>query len=124
MSGGLSGLHDSRKRHTAPLRSGARSTNAAKQVSPRIGTRKRGLATHPKLPMRETLALLRAIATTRSTIDDLTTVVRMSRATIYRLLSRCRSDLCMRIDCESRVLRLRDWGLLNSRKVLKLTRQI
>jgi hypothetical protein len=43
----------------------------------------------------------------------------MSRASVYRLLTGCKRDLGMRIDCEARVFKLRDWGLLNRRKVLK-----
>jgi hypothetical protein len=73
----------------------------------------------PKLPVRETLAILRVIATRRATITDLTQAVCMSRASIYRLLTGCKRELGVRIDCEARVFRLRDWGLLNRRKVLE-----
>lgn len=76
-------------------------------------------ARRPKLPVRETLAILRVIATRRATITDLTQAARMSRASVYRLLMGCKRDLGMRIDCEARVFKLRDWGLLNRRKVLK-----
>jgi IclR helix-turn-helix domain len=69
--------------------------------------------------VRETLAILRVIATRRATITDLTQAVRMSRASVYRLLTGCKRDLGMRIDCEARVFKLLDWGLLNRRKVLK-----
>jgi DNA-binding transcriptional ArsR family regulator len=82
-------------------------------------TSSRRHARHPKVPLRETLAILRVIATRRATITDLTRAVRMSRATVYRLLMACKRDLGMRIECEARVFELRDWGLLNRRKVLK-----
>jgi hypothetical protein len=75
------------------------------------------------LPLRETIAILRVIATGRATIADLTQAVHMSRATVYRLLTGCKRDLGMRIDCESRVFKLRDWGLLNRRRVLRETRR-
>lgn len=85
----------------------------------RVLTQSRGpAARRPKLPLRETLALLRIIATRRATISDLTDSVRMSRATVYRLLTGCKRDLGMRIDCEARVFKLRDWGLLNRHRVL------
>jgi hypothetical protein len=87
--------------------------NGATQTSSRRHAR------HPKVPLRETLAILRVIATRRATITDLTRAVRMSRATVYRLLTACKRDLGMRIECEARVFKLRDWGLLNRRKVLK-----
>lgn len=76
-------------------------------------------ARRPKLPLRETLTMLRVIATRRTTVQNLTRTVDMSRATVYRLLSGCRRELGMRIDCESGVLKLRDWGVLNRRRVLK-----
>jgi hypothetical protein len=85
-------------------------------------SRGRDRARRPKLPLRETLEILRVIAARRATINDLTRSVRMSRATVYRLLAGCRRDLGMRIDCESRVFKLRDWGLLNRRRVLRYER--
>ena len=96
-----------------------RRTRIHKEGAKRIPNRMRRHARRPKLPLRETLAILRVIATRRATITDLTRAVRMSRATVYRLLTGCKRDLGMRIDCEARVFRLRDWGLLNRRKVLK-----
>lgn len=97
---------------------GHRSTAPA-AIAKRVPTRARPLARRPKLPIRQALTILRVIATRDATIQELTSVVRMSRATVYRLLSGCRRDLGVRIDRESRVLKLRDWGLLNRRKVLK-----
>jgi DNA-binding IclR family transcriptional regulator len=68
--------------------------------------------------MRETLKLIRVIATRRATTRDLTRTVRVSRATIFRLLAACERELGVRIECEGGVFSLQDWGLLNQRKVL------
>ena len=76
-------------------------------------------ARHPKMPLRETLAIVRVIATRQATITDLTRAVRMSRATVYRLLTGCKRDLEMQIDCESRIFKVRDWGVLNRRRVME-----
>lgn len=100
-------------------------THVSRRVERRTSTpkddapRRRRHARRPKLPVRETLAILRVIATRRATITDLTQAARMSRASVYRLLTGCKRDLGMRIDCEARVFKLRDWGLLDRRKVLK-----
>jgi DNA-binding IclR family transcriptional regulator len=68
--------------------------------------------------MRETLKLIRVIAMGRATVRDLTRTVRVSRATIFRLLAACERELGVRIECEGGVFSLQDWGLLNQRKVL------
>ena len=104
---------------------GVRYSHTGNQASRhrRTQNRSRDHARRPKLPLRETIAILRVIATRRATITDLTRAVRMSRATVYRLLTGCKRDLGMRIDCESRVFKLRDWGLLNRRRVLKVVRR-
>ncbi|MBS0418029.1 MAG: helix-turn-helix domain-containing protein [Proteobacteria bacterium] len=113
-------MRDFRSSHStpAPRNADRRTSNRKGDVRPNP-TAKRGHARRPKLPLRETLAILRVIATRRATIAELTRAVRMSRATVYRLLTGCKRDLGMRIECESRVFKLRDWGLLNRRKVLK-----
>jgi IclR helix-turn-helix domain len=95
----------------------SRGNRAAKPGSAQ--TPRRRPVRRPKLPLRETLAILRVIATRRATITDLTRAVHMSRATVYRIMTACKRDLGMRIECEARVFKLRDWGLLNRRKVLK-----
>jgi hypothetical protein len=110
------------RRLTNVDRRSGRRTGATKRVPKRFPSRRVGHAERPKLPLRETLEILRVIAARRATINDLTRSVRMSRATVYRLLAGCKRDLGMRIDCESRVFKLRDWGLLNRRRVLRYER--
>jgi len=95
-----------------------RQASGRKQAVKESRVLSRDRARRPKLPLRETLAILRVIAASRATITDLTRSVRMSRATVYRLLAGCKRDLGMQIECESRVFKLRDWGLLNRRRVL------
>jgi hypothetical protein len=69
--------------------------------------------------MRESLKLIRVVATRRATVLDLTRAVRVSRATIFRLLAACQRDLGVRIECEEGVFNLCDWGLLDQRRVLR-----
>lgn len=115
-------MRDSRSGHTTGMTGNAsRRGSLHKRGNKRnlIESRNRRHTRRPKLPLREVIVIVRVIATRRATIDDLTRAVRMSRATVYRLLAGCRRDLGIRIDCESRVLKLRGWGLLNGRRVLK-----
>ena len=106
-----SGLASATPDNRASVKRQRRGTTGTARVAQRVR--------HPKLPLRETLALVRVIATGQATIGDLKRTARMSRATIYRLLSCCERDLGMRIDCESRVFKLRDWGVLNRRRLMK-----
>lgn len=112
----MRGVHRIRNTHIAGSDTVERTASSIQKHRISLG---RVNARRPKLPVRETLTILRVIATRRATIRELTRAVRMSRATVYRLLTGCRRDLGVRVECESRVLKLRDWGLLNPRKVLK-----
>jgi hypothetical protein len=69
--------------------------------------------------MRETVKLIRVIATREATLAQLTRAVGVSRATLFRRLAACRHDLGVHIECRKGVFSLRDWGLLDRRRVLR-----
>jgi hypothetical protein len=54
-----------------------------------------------------------------STIHALERAARVSRATVYRLLADCETELGMQFDYNEGHYSVRDWGLLRRHRVLQ-----
>ena len=66
----------------------------------------------------KSLKLIRLIATRGARVTDLKRTLKVSRATVFRLIASSERDLGVHIECEQGKFVLRDWGVLNQRKVL------
>ena len=86
-----------------------------------VDRRKAGQHSYRHTTFREVLDLVREMATRDATIADLTRVTGTSRATLHRLLAKCKSDLRMRITCRAGIYAVRDWGVLNRRRIVPHT---
>ena len=68
--------------------------------------------------LQATLDVLRTLAAGGSTLEDLERVARRSQAGVYRLIAECRNGFDMDIECHGGVYAVRDWGLVNKRRLM------
>jgi hypothetical protein len=73
-------------------------------------------ASSEKVHLRKAVAMIRLIGTRPVTMTEITRVVRVSRATVFRLMAVCERDLGVRIESANGTFNVYDWGLLNPTK--------
>ena len=68
--------------------------------------------------LQATLELLRTLAAGGSTLEELERVAQRSQAGVYRLIAECRDAFDMEIECHEGIYAVRDWGLVNKRRLV------